>query len=93
MLCCCVGADEGCNVSFAAHGWEHTLMVKPDGSVQQLGWRAAPVSGPHATDEDTNLKLPSWKQTGELTAPASVVHDIPFPDQQVVMVAAGETHR
>ena len=89
-----LAAEDATDIMYAARGWEHVLMVKQSGSVQQQGWVRAPGSSPYAPPDAVHAEslLSSTGAHAEGEASGEVTHDISIPDEVVVAVAAGEAH-
>lgn len=81
---------EASDVAFVALGWQHTLIMRQDGSVQHRGWARTPLS--------TSVNLPdsesapaSSSSTGSSRHGEEVTTEVDLSEQSV-MLAAGEAH-
>lgn len=55
-------AEAATDVMFVAMGWEHLLMVRQNGGVQQRGWARAPYSSPHGPPGAPEGTLPCHRR-------------------------------
>lgn len=81
---------EAQDVAFVALGWQHTLIMRQDGSVQHRGWAHTPLST-SANLRDSKSAPASSSLTGSSRHGEEVTTDVDLSEQPV-MLAAGEAH-